>query len=87
MNSAIRMGISIRFKRKTTTVFLVVDAMDSLSKIKGRLSPLLDLSAESMVFISDDKVSELKPDTLSVGHARLRENQIVYVTTQGETVQ
>lgn len=79
--------VSLRFKRKLTTVFLFCEATDTFSKIKLRLADLVGAkSAEDIALYSADKATTYADEAM-VSDFALTDESIVYVGLGGEAVQ
>lgn len=79
------MAISLRFKRKEVTVFLIVDSADSFGKVKGRLSPLVGMPVDGMWVYKGDKAT-LVQDVTSVGASGAKDNDTFFIANMGETL-
>lgn len=85
-------SLSLRCKRKDTTVFLIVDASDSFAKCKARLADALGLkggaSAVSLLVApgEGDKEPKEYPDQGMVSDFDLVDNSVLFLVQVGEPI-
>ncbi len=75
--------ISLRFKRKDMTVFLVVEQTDTFRKIASRLSTILNNKPEDIQLYQPGKEKPYGDESMISDHS-LQDDAIVYICINGE---
>jgi hypothetical protein len=79
--------ITLRFKRKDTTAFLLVESGDSFRKIKTRLADCMNVKGgmDNVKLFAEDKEKEYLDEAL-VSDFALTDESVVYVALNGENI-
>jgi hypothetical protein len=85
-------SLSLRCKRKDTTVFLIVDVSDSFAKCKARLAEALGMkggAAGISLLVAPgegDKEAKEYPDMAMVSDYELQDNAVIFLVQVGEPI-
>lgn len=79
--------ISLRFKRKDTTLFLVCEPGDSFRKIKTRISEILAVKGgiDNIKTFADDKEKEYLDEQI-LSDFTINDNTIIFLSLGGEAI-
>jgi hypothetical protein len=79
--------ISLRFKRKNETIFLVVEPSDSFRKIKLRLSEILKKGVDEIVLTASNR-EQILTDAAQVSDfpSLVKDDAVVYATIGAEPI-